>query len=178
VAVLPLPAVPDAERGCLASIVSATHSSMNGDGNRDGNSFPPANLFDGDLSTRARFRTGASPGFTLTVTFSAPRTVQGVETYVTPGMVAGYAGIRISTDSGSGFVSRFTDTGLFARTGRNGSAEVLGGVAWGANVSGLQGTVQHLLPVPVSGVTAVRLEFGWNDEDSDACYSINELRFL
>jgi LruC domain-containing protein len=159
-------------------VASVSHVATNGEGDRDGNGFPPGNMFDGNLNTRARFRTGGSRGFVITIDLTAPRTVSALQLYVPAGLNAGYGGLRISTDTGAGFVTQYTDLRLHGVAGRWASSESLGGVLYSGGTVGLQGWVEHRLPAPVAGVRRLRLETGWNDEASDACYSLNELVIL
>ncbi len=72
------PAIFQADTSCLPLIANVTHGLYGdpaGGGQRDGNNFPPTNLFDGDTNTKSRVRTGGSQGFAIEVTFSQPRSV-------------------------------------------------------------------------------------------------------
>lgn len=156
-----------------------THSAVGvSEANRDGNTYPPSNLFDGNLLTKSRYRTGNAPGYRIELQFAQTRTVTGLRIHVPPGQNAGYAGIRISTDSGGGYVVRYLNLGMFGITGRLASSEVLGGQPFGANVQGIQGTYDHAFAAPVAGVQRILIETGMNDEVYDSCYSMNELTLL
>ncbi|MCK6548902.1 hypothetical protein L6R52_23865 [Myxococcota bacterium] len=163
-------------RALPASTVSAaSHRATNGEGNRDsGTTANVANITTGMV----RYRTGASSGFVIDLTLARPTSIGGLRLYTDPTRNNGYAGIRISTNDGSGFVVRYTDTRMFGITGRNASAAAVGGGSFGANFTGVTGTYDHVFQTTIANVTNIRIETGMNDEASDACYSMGMLQLL
>jgi hypothetical protein len=159
-------------------IASATHATVDGQADRDGNSLPTTNLYDGNTNTRSRFRVGGTQGFRIQLNLASARSVSGLRIFVPPGSNAGYAGIRISTSSGGAFTTRYTDLRMFGGVGRFAGSEILGGTSFPAGHVGVQGWYDHLFATPILGVTSILIETGWNDEASDACYSMNELVVL
>ncbi|MFN3198295.1 MAG: fibrinogen-like YCDxxxxGGGW domain-containing protein [Bradymonadia bacterium] len=148
-----------------------------GSGNRDGNNLPATNLFDGNINTKSRYRTGGDRSYRIEIILQGPSTLSGLDIYVPPGQNAGYAGIQISTDSGNGYEVQYTNTNMFGITGRFAGAEEVGGPGYGAGHQGIQGWYSHAFP-RVDDVTRIQIITGWNDEANDACYSMNEIELV
>ncbi len=92
-----------------------------------------------------------------------------------PGQNAGYAGIQLQFDTGSGCQTQYTHLGMFGIVGRFASAAFVGGGSFPANFVGARGWFQHVMPSTQQGVLRMLIYTGYNDEVYDACYSMNEM---
>ncbi|MCK6549784.1 PKD domain-containing protein [Myxococcota bacterium] len=178
--------VPPLPVGCsVPTIAAASHGTVDGQGDRDGGARPVTLMFDGDPLTRARYRVGGTQAFVINVSFASPVDLDSVRTYTPIGMNTGFAGMRIETNDGAGFVERYLDTRMFGVVGRFASSTYLGGRDYPAGYVGVAGVVDHVFPGGMArGVRNVRYTVGWVDEISpdfpgggDAVYSISEMWF-